>query len=307
MRRLFNAAGLLMIILVLSSRQGYSQCLAGEKIKYAEEVRNAGISSIEEEIKTVNLLNNLGLGKEQLEFILLQAKEIEQTRRAVYSEFDRYAGEMRQVETKIDRQVDSGRTTLDKKVEIGYYKVKKQCDALFYKLNGRILGGIKAVEGQLKDFQLVALDGYVPCIIPLVGDNFIGGKNKSARLGYILFLARVIPEEKFKLTKESFVESKIAELKTSLPTCKKLCDENIAREEILKSVQRARQMDEADFKLLGDKLALELEQKIILVEPDLSRQEKIQRFLLSRQSIPILEKRLRQKNKYEILGSYPRI
>jgi hypothetical protein len=54
-------------------------------------------------------------------------------------------------------------------------------------------------------------------------------------------------------------------------------------------------MDDLEFKLKLNELAEDLNRKIILDEPELTRQERIQKYLLSHKSIPVLEKRLRQK------------
>lgn len=295
MRRIFNIASLLAAILVFFVRPGYPQCLVPGKIKYAEEIKDKKMQVIEEEIKINNLLNNLELRKEQLESIIRQAEDIERVRKDAYVEFRRYSGEVHLWEMRIKRQVESGKIFLDEDMSRGYFKTKEKLDRLFYRLNNRIKEAIKTVEGQMKDFQLEALDKYVPCIVPLFKDNLIGGTNKAIRIGYILRAARSIPAEKYKLAKDAVVSEKIGEIRDILCPSMELCDDNAAKEEVSKSIESARQMDDVEFKLYADKLGYELEQKIVREEPELSRQDRILRFLLSSQSTPILKKRLRSK------------
>jgi|GEM_PF-2391787 len=289
----FNFA---LIALVLFIHPALAQSKSEEKIKNIAEIRDDRTKVLEEEIKTVNLLNNLNLSKEQLEYIILQAKEIGATRKKVYSEFNRYSGRMFGLEERVKRQVESGRVFLDKPVADEYRRMKKECDLLFYRLNNRVKEGIRSVEAKLENFQLVALDKYIPCIIPIVSDSFIGGADKSVSWGRFLERSRAIPAERYEVERDRHISARITEVKDSLSPCKKLCPDDIAREEIDRAINQARDMDEVDFKLKVNMLADELCQKIILEEPEISCQDKIQRFLLSESNIPVLEKRLKRND-----------
>jgi hypothetical protein len=288
-RRLF-IFNYLVICLGFIIRPVCAQSVVEEKIKYVGEIRDLLTKTAEEEVKTINLLNNLNLRKAQLEFIISQAKEIETTREQVYSEFEQYAERLLDSELRIKSQVETGRVFPDQELVKEYREVKKDCDALFYRLNNRVKEGIYAVEGKMEDFQLVALDKYVPCILPIIRDSFIGGVDKAAFLVSVLKVARQIPEERFEIEKDQYIAVKIAEIKNKLATCKRLCPGNTARMEIAKAILVVRKMDDVDFKARINELAEELSEKIILEEPEISRQDKIQRFLLSAASIPVLEK-----------------
>jgi len=272
----------------------YPQSPPDDKVKNTPDVRDQQTRALEEEIIVINLLNNLDLTKEQLEFIIRQAREIEDTHRQVYAEFGKYSRRMRSVENKIKRQVEAKRVYLDKELADSCIQEIRQSNALFFRLNNRIKEGIRSVESQLKDFQLVALDQYIPCIIPIVTNSFIGGMDGAMYLAPVLALSRKIPLDRYKTEKDLYIAKKIEELKANMPTCKKLYPDDIAREEISKAIEQARQMDELEFKLKLNTLAEELDRKIIMDEPELNRQERIQRYLLSRKSIPVLERRLRR-------------
>lgn len=295
MRLMTVILNFLVISLVFFNCQGYAQSNFDDKIKNTPDIRDQQTRLLEEEIIVINLLNNLDLSKEQLEFIIRQAREIEETHRQVYAEFSRYSGQMRDIEGKIKLQVEAKRIYPDKELVEACIQKIRLSNELFFRLNGRIKEGIRAVEKNLKDFQLVALDKYIPCIIPIVTDSFIGGVDGAMYLAPILTSARLIPNGGYANEKGVYVAAKIEELKNNMPTCKKLYPDDIAREAIAKAIDQARQMDDLEFKLKLNELAEDLNRKIILDEPELTRQERIQKYLLSRKSIPVLEKRLRQK------------
>jgi len=284
----------LVISLALFISQGHAQSNLDDKIKHIPDIRDQQTRALEEEIIVINLLNNLDLTREQLEFIIRQARGIEETHRRVYAEFSRYSSQMRAIENKIKQQVEAKRVYPDKELVDGCIQKIRQSNVLFFRLNNRIKDGIKSVEAQLKDFQLVALDKYIPCIIPIVTDSFIGGVDGAMYLAPIFTGARMIPAERYAAAKYGYIEAKIEELKDNMPTCKKLYPDDIARKEISSAIDLARRMDDLEFKLKLNNLAEELNRKIIMDEPELTRQERIQRYLLSRKSIPVLEKRLRQ-------------
>jgi len=294
-RLLWAVFNSVFIIMALSIRPAPAQSNPEEKIKNVEEIRDSRTRSVEEEIKTVNLLNNLNLNKDQLEYVIRQTQGIEATRKQVYAGFKRYSGKMLDLEEQIKRQVEDERIFLDNDLVNEYRQVKKECDLLFFKLNNRIKEGIRSVEANLKDFQLVALDNYIPCVVPIVRESLIGGSDKAIFLTSIFMIARVIPAERYEIEKDQYISARISELKKNIVPCKKLCPDNIAREEISRAIDQMRAMDEVDFQLKVNAMAEELGQKIILQEPEISRQDKIQRFLLSAKNIPVLEKRLRRK------------
>jgi hypothetical protein len=277
----------------------YPQCVvqrANEKIKYTEETPDDRVKSIQEAIKNVNLLNSLNLKKEQLVSIIRYAQDIEKISKDTSAQFVRlYAKKLYRVEQKIRQQVENGRTVLDKDVAAEYDKIKKLNVLLFYRRNNKMRDGISAVEKLLEDFQLLALDAYIPCVVPIVQDGFIGGVGKAISFTDFLRHGRKIPEKNYEILREKLISLEIENWKSLLLSCKELYDESIAREEMLKSLEQVRKLDDVDFKLQVDKIAEELAQKIVLEEPEISRQVKIQRFLLSGQSIPILKKRLEGK------------
>ena len=302
---------LIIIFTVFFMQPEYSQCLRAEMGYFVEEKRDPRARKVEEEVGTINLLNNLDLSKDQMGFIIAKAKELERISKDLYKDYRKYCNKMFQCEKMIKRQVESGRTALEFYAEEGclktkeycslfyaereYLKNKKQCNVLYYELNDIIKEFVKTVEDRLKDFQLVALDKYFPCIVPYASDYFIGGANKSMNIGLIVMGARSWPAERYASEKETFVAKNIAALKTMFCPCQRLREDSIVREEMLKTMEQIRKLDDADFWLNMGKIGLELEEKISLKDPELSRQEKIYKFLLSKQSIPILEKRSRQK------------
>jgi hypothetical protein len=295
MRILLNTAIFLLISAIFFCQPGFSQSPSPEKLKNTDDVRDPQTRALEEEIILINFLNSLNLRKEQLEFIIRQASEIEETRREVYAEFSRFAGDMRRVERKIKQQVESGKLVVAEQDLVQYRKLNKKSHLLFYRLNDKIKEAIKAVEGKLEDFQLIALDKYFPAIIPMLEGRFIGGNDLSLCLGQILSFSRKIPEKDYEKQKKDFVDKWTALISADLSPNKKLGEKELVKKEFLKSMEKARMMDDVDFSLHMRDLAVDLGPKVTLEVPGKSRQEKIQKFLLSKQSIPVLQKRLKGK------------
>jgi hypothetical protein len=160
-------------------------------------------------------------------------------------------------------------------------------------LNDKIKEAIKVVEADLEDFQLIAVDKYFPTIIPMLEGRFIGGNDISLCLGQILSFAREVPIKNYENQKSDFVDKWTAIIAADLSPNKKLGRKDVVKNEFFKSMEKARQMDDADFQLHMRELAVELSPKIMLEEPGRSRQEKIQKFLLSKQNTPVLKKRLK--------------
>jgi hypothetical protein len=121
MRILLNTATLLVISAIFFYHPAFSQSIVQEKLKNTDDIRDPQTRALEEEIILINFLNSLSLRKEQLEFIIRQADEIEETRREVYAEFARYSGDMRRVERKIKQQVEAGKLIVPEK-ELGQYR-----------------------------------------------------------------------------------------------------------------------------------------------------------------------------------------
>jgi len=136
------------------------------------------------------------------------------------------------------------------------------------------------------------------CILPVVSDNFIGGANKGTNyIVSVLEKARLIPAEKYEAEKEPFVAKNIAEMGIAFCPCARVIEESAAKKEMLKIIDEVRKLDEVEFTLNKDRIGQELEYKIILINPLPSRPVMIRRFLLSSQSIPFLEARLKDKKR----------
>jgi hypothetical protein len=295
MRYSLYIISLAIVFIAFPIRSGYAQYFLDEKVYIVEEKKDPRVNKIEEKIKTHNLLNLLDLSKEQLIFLIGKAKEIEKISGELYSSYSRNSEEMLRFEIEIEKEVGTGRTSLDKPVLDGFSKSKVQTHQVYYKLNDVVEAGVKAVEGQLKDFQLVILDNYVPCIIPTINNSLMGASDRCIGLGYILLGIKGLPEEKYQKEKHGYIAKSIAMIKANFCPCKRLCEDSVAQKEMLKAMDEVRKLDDVDFTLNMERLAKGLEEKIVLKDHEPDRARKIQRLLLSSQSIPILEKRLSSK------------
>ncbi|MFH0790497.1 MAG: hypothetical protein V2A64_02595 [Candidatus Omnitrophota bacterium] len=274
------STGFLIVLILAFSLLGYAQ---KKDLKEVEQLKD--------DIHIINLLNSLDLRKEQKEFIRQKAREAGDIRSGESDQISAYKAEALQAYTVIKQEVEAGRVTVDKDDSRKFHEVKEQVEDIVKNAQGQIDKIAGEVERQLEPFQIIALDGYKPCVIPIMTEGRIGQSGSASGIVKILERIQAVPELQYNLRKDMFVERLMERIKKKAPPRLQLDEEKI-RACILKTFEDIRQMESDDFLLKKDSIAEELSEEILPAKNHLSRKEKIERFLLAENVIPILEKSL---------------
>ncbi len=255
---------------------------------YAEE-ESTEISSMKTDIQTINLLNGLDLTKEQRDFIVSRALEVKDLRKAESDEVAAYKADTLKAYGAIKTTVASGRVTVEKDDAKKFTEVKDKVESITRGTQVKIDGIADGVEAKLEKFQLLALDGYKPCIIPIISQGRIGQAEDNTPLLKTLEKIEAAPDAKYSRMKDKAAEKIVNEVKKKTPAGVQV-DEAAVKTEILGTFEAARSMDKADFLIKKESIAQELNCKIFPAATPLSRKQKIKRFLLSENIIDILKK-----------------
>jgi hypothetical protein len=246
---------------------------------------------LRDDIQVINLLNNLSLRPNQMEFILQKAKEVSQIRRSATEKATFYKSEIADTYSAIKEEVEEGRVIVDQPNAQKFRRLKEEEERITREAYAQIDKIVPGVESSLEEFQLLALDGYKACIIPIVKNNRIGQAGTNQGIVRILEKVRGIPGEKFWSERGSLARTIIEKTKLKLPPGAKF-DEAKAQDCIFRVFDEARKIEEVDFGLRKEALAEELESGILPATPGMERSNKIKKFLLSDSIIPILEKKI---------------
>lgn len=257
----------------------------------AQEDAFREVKELRDDIQIINLLNNLSLRPNQMELILQKAKEAKAIYDLTEEKIDSYKSEMTGSIAAIKEEVEEGKVIVEKESAAEFHRLKEEIEELIRRSHKKIEGIAAEVESNLEEFQLLALDGYQPCIIPIVTDGRVGQADSSKGVGRILEKVRYAPSVRYEQMKEELAQRIIEKVKHKLPPRIEL-DENQARVKILEVFEKVRSMEDAEFSVQKDKIAEELESKILPEKPQIERSEKIMKFLLADNVIPILEDRL---------------
>lgn len=249
------------------------------------------MKDIKEEIQIINLLNNLDLNKEQMQDIIDCSEKAVNLRKAYDERMGVIKPQMTVVLASIKDQVNAGKIILDKDTSKKYHELKakheeieKNCN-----INLDILAG--NIEKNLKEYQLCAIDGYKPCIIPIVSKGRIGQSDSSVQIIKLLNKIKNMPEERYQLSKELIAEKTIEKIKEKLHKNYKYNEADI-KNKMTAFFDNIRKTDPANFKMEEDKFAKKFEDEFYPVVKGLERKEKIKKFLLSEKIIGILQSRI---------------
>lgn len=272
------------IFILLLARPGKS---FAQENRTQEELKN-----IREDIVIINLLNNLDLKKEQMEFILQKAKAIEAIEKSALNKIAVSVPRMLDACGAIKKEVESGRVTVEKEEARDFTETKHGMEDIIKNRDTQIETKAEETEEILEDFQLIALDNYKPCIIPIMKDGRIGQSSGSKSIVKTLERVKNIPELRYAANKNEIINRLLERIKEKAPSLR--IDEEKAREKILNVFGEIRTMDEVTFQIQKTSLAEELHKALLPEPPAMSRIAKIKKFLLSKNSIGILERRLKE-------------
>jgi hypothetical protein len=277
---------IIMIILSVLILTISSPCFSQRPDEYIPEIKN-----IRDDIQIINLINSLDLDKEQIEFIISKAKEVKRLHNNTLNQIKYYATKMNGTYEKIKDEVGEGKLKLHRDVTKDFRENQEKIKKIMRDEHSQIENIASEIESKLESFQLIALDEYKPCIIPIVSNGHIGQSDSGIGISKVLERVKSIPAEKYNIRKYFVANHLLERIKKQVPPDLQL-DERKIKSEILEAFDNIRGMDDVDFQLKKKSIAEELKDKILPERPSMSRKAKIKKFLLSENTIPILEERL---------------
>ncbi len=245
----------------------------------------------QEEIQIINLLNNLNLKKEQMEFIVEKAKKVKVLKEAGQKEAFYSESVLAEITRSIKEEVEQGKVTVNAADACNFREIKDKIDNIRHNAYVQINNIAIEVENVLEEFQLLALDAYKPCIIPIIQNGRIGQADKALGIGKILERVKKIPELKYAQVKGVLADRVLEKIKLKFPPNMKINEVEI-KERVFVVFSQVRAMDEFDFLIQKDSLAQKLHDEILPPKIQASRKDKLVKFLLSEKTIVILDKRI---------------
>lgn len=261
---------------------------------FAQEKELREVEDIREDIIIINLLNSLDLRKEQMEFVLEKAKEARRIRRDALNEASAYKSEILNAFGAIKQEVKSGRVTVEKEAARDFIKSKHQIKNIIRDTRINIDKIAHEVEAKLEPFQLIALEDYKPCIIPKMTNGKIGQADTAIGITKVLERVKDAPESRYIQNKDRLIKQLLDRIKTEIPRNSQIEEKNIEAE-ISNTFESVRNMDDVDFQFKKTSIAKGLSNKVLPKKNLMSKIDKIEKFLLQENVIPILGQRLTKK------------
>lgn len=248
---------------------------------------------MKEDIQIINLLNALDLNKEQMEFILHQAQAAKAARGEALNTISNNNAAINEAFSSIKREVQDGKVAVQKESVSQFRSLNKQIEEATARADAEIESLAGAVERRLEQFQLLALDAYKPCVVPIMRQGRIGQADSAGGIAKVLVNVKSSSDArydkiKFRLSDKILKKVKFYRVKEGD------IDEAKAREMIFAAFAQVRAMDKVDFELKKDQIAKQLQDEV-MPKKEISRQQKIRKFLLSENIISILEERIAKR------------
>jgi hypothetical protein len=252
---------------------------------------NSKAESLHKDITIINLVNNLDLRREQMEFIIRGAKQAEQIHRESLNKIDVLSRDATAIYEAIKQEVQSGKTVVEKDVMERFRQTKAQIEEIKKDAYAQIEEIASGVEAKLEPFQLEALDAYKPCIIPIISNGRIGQFDGDLGISRLLQRVRQIPTRRYNEKREYIASHLLEKVKTRFPLGVEFNEPQI-KSEILNVFETVRSMDDVDFQVSKEVIAQQIRERILPEKKEMSRIAKIEKFLLSENIIPILQERV---------------
>lgn len=277
--------GLFIFILILAL--GFNAFAQGHSKDKLEETKT--------QIHILNLLNGLELSQEQMRLILQAAYR---AKNISFKAKQTIADRQEEVASTYDKVLDVAKTgslVVPKDIASGVHRVNRDLDEVKKTAHQELADLVAQVKNNLEPHQICVLEDYKPCIIPQVKEGRIGQASNS--FGFVQTLGRVraLPEYRYNLCKEEFVQRQIEKVRAKVPIGVTINEAKL-RNQLLKAMDEVRVMSEVDFALKKEEIAQEIKDQLAPERPPMDIGVKIARFLLSPEIIPILEERLTSKN-----------
>lgn len=258
-------------------------CRAQRVASEQKELRN--------QIVLYNLVNGLYLTEDQMWFILRKAKEVEKVRKEMIRQVEDNISEQTEVLEELKEQVknevpDISRD-LAKKVHEGSEFGKK----LRKEYIDTVKEAVKEVKAKLDETQLYNLQNFQPCLVPPRGPSRIGQDTSSGGAANLLERIRKMQSRPYSRNKDNIADRFIDRISLKNPH---ISEEELeeAREKVLEVMDEVRKLSDVDFELQKQDKVGELKSLIETEDKRDDVDQRIARFLLNPQIIPVLEEKI---------------
>ena len=242
-------------------------------------------------IVILNLLNGLELSEDQTRSILDAAREAEKVRERARSLIEEQERDTAGVFDEIERRIRKGPAVIPPSLARGVHRRAEETDFIRADARDSLDRLADEVLSLLEPHQIHVLDGYKPCIIPPLEKGLYGQADDSRAFGRMLERIRNMPERVYRMRRDAVVERAIIRAKAKAPGNGRL-DEEEMRKRLLEEMDRVRAMSDMEYFEEKEAIAGNLKDMLAPRRPPIDSVEKIKRFLLAREAIPLLENRL---------------
>lgn len=244
------------------------------------------------EIRVLNLMNGLDLTQEQMEIILMSAKEYQRLMARFEHILLNSQDEMEAVLEEIRSYLREDREIPPQTMQ-EYHRLDRENREERLKIQEKMKGLARKVEECLEPHQLYQLREFVPCVIPPKGEKRIGQARDYKGLTRGLERIRRVPSSVYQQRKEEIVGRILEGLKLHAPLFSDMDDEEM-KSHVETIYDDVRSLEDAEFEIQKERLAEELISPFKPEIPSGNVMRKIAGFLLSEEVITVLEERLNQ-------------
>lgn len=257
---------------------------------FAQEA-DSRLEKIKTQIHILNLLNGLELDREQMQLILVAAKEAEEICLKT-SEAIMQKGEIIQTYQEVLRVARAGLIVVPQDVVFRFHKVHQEVEKIKKVEQEKLVTLTNKIKNSLRPHQIYALDDYKPCIIPPVKKGKIGQASDNSGFVKVLEHIRAMPKEQYYSIRDRTAQEAIDKLKVRVPRGYILAEGQL-KAQLLKTMDEVRVMSDVDFAIQKEKIAENIKTQLLPEKPSVNIGVKIERFLLQPEIISILEERLK--------------
>ena len=281
-KRKVSVLGMVLAVFLTASLLWGLPEFSREKLGKTEELRR--------EIRVLNLMNGLDLTQEQMEIILMSAREYQ----GLMARFEHI---LLNSQDEMEVVLEEIRSYLRKDREIPpqavqeYHRLDRESREERSKIQEKMKGLAREVEGCLEPHQLYQLREFVPCIIPPKGEKRIGQARDYRGLTRGLERIRRVPSPVYQQRREEIVERTLDGLKLHASPFSDMDDEEM-RSHVETIYDDVRSLEDAELEIQKESLA---EKLISPFKPEIPSDNiirKIAGLLLSEEVITVLEERL---------------
>lgn len=251
-------------------------------------------SEVREDIRILNLVNNIYLTKNQMLALLTKAREAETKREAFTSRIEKLLGysetSLKEMRAKLMRTEE-----LPKYLTREVGSSQNRLHDLRDKHEEEMLKLAKDVTKILNPNQLVIVNGYKPCIIPyrdLTHPERVGQAGAAVGIERLLEKIHDMPEALYQQRKEGILMGVATRLEKHTH---KEVDVEKEKKRLAKIFDAARALSDLEFDLKKAELAEEILPEENKIKTEKQRLKKVSRFFLSPRIIPVLEEKLAQE------------